>query len=645
MKNNSLFRFLFLFLILLFPLCVNAENCNNSSIKINDIILEEKSEEVDELNLPEIDNNIIILDLKMKELGDYVKYKVTITNETDENYKFNPNSLVTNSDYIQYLFDIGDSKLIKPHQTIDIFMIVKYKEKISASSFENGVFHEEKSIITNLNEVHLINPETGSSIIVFLLLIIFIGFSIYLNINGNKNYKSINIGILLLGLLIPIKVYSLCSYEIKVVSNIEIEEYKGRSVYNMIDDESLLDSISSKYVSSSTGIDFKMPSSDTNGKGIYIRKGTEDDKYPIYYYRGDINNNNVLFSGKCWKILRTTSTGGVKLIYNGISNNGVCNNSGDDTLISSGVKWNKSGNLSYFGYAYENGHSYKNKKITAIPNGAIFSEDVSYENGKYILNSNRYLKDDSLTDTVEDVLSSHHYSCFKTDDQECTTINYVYMTRGGYLYYIVLENGDIIDSALEKDLLNSPNTIDSNIKTVIENWYNDNLLGATDLLEDEVWCNDRSIGSYGAWNKNGNLSEKISFGGLTRVMNGTPNLKCPNNNDKFTTSEENGNGLAHYPIGLITLDEAMLAGFAWNVDDDTNYLYNGKVWWTMSPTLVSVQLGYIGVLHSMADNVTTVYVSGGAGGVRPSISLNHSARIKDGNGSVENPFTILNDNG
>ena len=126
MKNNSLFRFLFLFLILLFPLCVNGESCNNSSIEINDIILEEKSEEADELNLPEIDNNIIILDLKMKELGDYVKYKVTITNETDENYKFNPNSLVTNSDYIQYLFDIGDSKLIKPHQTIDIFMIVKY---------------------------------------------------------------------------------------------------------------------------------------------------------------------------------------------------------------------------------------------------------------------------------------------------------------------------------------------------------------------------------------------------------------------------------------------------------------------------------------------------------------------------------------
>ena len=44
-------------------------------------------------------------------------------------------------------------------------MIVKYKEKISASSFENGVFHEEKSIITNLNEVHFINPETGSQLL------------------------------------------------------------------------------------------------------------------------------------------------------------------------------------------------------------------------------------------------------------------------------------------------------------------------------------------------------------------------------------------------------------------------------------------------------------------------------------------------
>lgn len=38
----------------------------------------------------------------------------------------------------------------------------------------------------------------------------------------------------------------------------------------------------------------------------------------VYYYYGDTDNNKVLFAGFCWRIVRTTDTGGVKLIYYGI---------------------------------------------------------------------------------------------------------------------------------------------------------------------------------------------------------------------------------------------------------------------------------------------------------------------------------------
>ena len=37
----------------------------------------------------------------------------------------------------------------------------------------------------------------------------------------------------------------------------------------------------------------------------------------IYYFNGAVENNNALFGGYCWKIVRTTDTGGVKMIYNG----------------------------------------------------------------------------------------------------------------------------------------------------------------------------------------------------------------------------------------------------------------------------------------------------------------------------------------
>lgn len=80
----------------------------------------------------------------------------------------------------------------------------------------------------------------------------------------------------------------------------------------------VMDNIQSTYVSSSTGVDFSKISSDKNGKGVYIRSGTENDTNPIYYYRGAVTNNNVLFAGYCWKIVRTTETGGTKLIYNGV---------------------------------------------------------------------------------------------------------------------------------------------------------------------------------------------------------------------------------------------------------------------------------------------------------------------------------------
>ena len=69
---------------------------------------------------------------------------------------------------------------------------------------------------------------------------------------------------------------------------------------------------------SDSSINFKEPSSNTNGKGLYLLSGTENDTNPIYYYRGNVTNNNVLFGDFCWKIVRTTETGGTKLIYNGL---------------------------------------------------------------------------------------------------------------------------------------------------------------------------------------------------------------------------------------------------------------------------------------------------------------------------------------
>ena len=88
-------------------------------------------------------------------------------------------------------------------------------------------------------------------------------------------------------------------------------------LYNIMQKNAVMDNVASKYVSSSSGINFSERSSNTNGKGIYTISSTANDSYPIMYYRGNVNNNNLTIANQCWKIVRTTDTGGAKIIYSG----------------------------------------------------------------------------------------------------------------------------------------------------------------------------------------------------------------------------------------------------------------------------------------------------------------------------------------
>jgi hypothetical protein len=125
------------------------------------------------------------------------------------------------------------------------------------------------------------------------------------------------------------------------------------TIYNKIVEKAVLDNTSSEYVTSSSGISFSAISSDTNGKGIYEIASTKDDKYPIYYYRGAVEDNNVIFANFCWKIVRTTETGGVKLIYNGTPSSGQCTNTtGTSTQIGTSYFNSSYSYNAYVGYMY-----------------------------------------------------------------------------------------------------------------------------------------------------------------------------------------------------------------------------------------------------------------------------------------------------
>ncbi len=99
-----------------------------------------------------------------------------------------------------------------------------------------------------------------------------------------------------------------------------------------------------------TTIDFSQTSESSNTNGIYTTTDTDSGK-PIYYYRGNVDNR-VIFANFCWRIVRTTETGGVKLIYDGVPSNGQCNNTGDNSTIGKSTFNSSIDNAKYVGYMY-----------------------------------------------------------------------------------------------------------------------------------------------------------------------------------------------------------------------------------------------------------------------------------------------------
>ena len=67
----------------------------------------------------------------------------------------------------------------------------------------------------------------------------------------------------------------------------------------------------------------KRAQTDTTYLALYTGEGADTYANPVYYYKGNVQNNNVLFAGFCWKIVRTTETGGVKIVYNGVQKDEV----------------------------------------------------------------------------------------------------------------------------------------------------------------------------------------------------------------------------------------------------------------------------------------------------------------------------------
>ena len=334
-----------------------------------------------------------------------------------------------------------------------------------------------------------------------------------------------------------------------------------------------------------TNIDFSNISSDTNGKGVYIRSGTENDDNPIYYYRGDVDNNNLIFAGFCWKIVRTTETGGTKLIYNGLaSDSGTCNNTGDDSMIGTSAFNTNYNSPAYVGYMYGTPYLTFTKNMDNDTNIYYYGNDVTYQNGTYTLVDTK--SSSNWSSIYNGGLNNNHYTCMGSTI--CSKVYYIYYTDSSNMYYIELTGGKKVEDALS-DMLDN-NTTSSTIKGsgtedgTIDNWLEDK--GYSCYLEDTIWCNDRSISELNGWDPDGGSTRNYLYFSAKDRAYATypPDLSCSRKIDRFTVNVDNGNGDLDYPVGLLTADEIILSGGQYLISNSNYYLYSGNSWWANSPT-------------------------------------------------------------
>ena len=196
----------------------------------------------------------------------------------------------------------------------------------------------------------------------------------------------------------------------------------------------------------------------------------------------------------------------------------------------------------------------------------------------------------------------------------------------------------------------------STIKNYIENWYKGTSLIQEDMINlisnNTSFCNDRVAstsrnGTYGEINESMDTSKEYYYNAYNRiVLKKTPSLKCQNELDKFATNSNDGNSLLTYPVGLIMVDEVIIAGSNGNIGTESYnssfYLYTNQFYWTFSPQFYIKNGDYkVFVFYlCISGGISTMgYDVSGLFGVRPVISLSSKAKLS-GDGTYNNVYTV-----
>ena len=368
------------------------------------------------------------------------------------------------------------------------------------------------------------------------------------------------------------------------------------------------------------------PNSD-EADGLYA---ADDDDGTSYYYRGAVRNNYVSFAGFMWRIIRRNGDGSIRLIYSGKNTS----DTGTAVTIGNSQYNGKYWDPTYVGYKYNEKFSLHESNGTTGYNWFTNTQKYNYGTGytfdestkKFTLTGD--IQQLTWQDNHDEIVKNNLYSCLNT------SCNVVYKVTGYSNETAMIVQPISYSSDSYADAVT--NTTNSSIKTTLDTWYKNNMTAYTSYLADTTFCNDRSVTGGSGYL----TTPTTTYGAYGRLASRrAPSLKCVQNNDKFTLTNESAK--LDYPVSLITADEASMAGGVVGVANSNYYLYNGQYTWMLSPSTFTsnYSLAYVWCVLPSGGLNSWKYVAGSIG-ARPVINLKADTQITKGDGTVLNPFVV-----
>ena len=336
-----------------------------------------------------------------------------------------------------------------------------------------------------------------------------------------------------------------------------------------------------------------IPGSEISSSTEAVLASTEDDYGTSYYFRGAVENNYVEYANMCWRIVRSTGDGSIKMVLS--NNNGL-------TESKNTPKSNTPCNATGDELAYAN----------------INDNDTCSE-------FNRTRDDNAFIGLMYGDVDSSSYIDTHANTNPSTILTYL---NNWYTKVLSKQNG-----FNEKQLAD---TI----------WCNDKKVITKSLYNPWNYNTASNLGynmetTY--YNSTVRLVEKNGEAGGTG-----PSLICENDSaggklSKFTVNDTNyGNGaLSGYAkIGILTADEVALAGGAYEIANNTYYLNKNSLnlWWLLSPADYSGSYSEIWGVND--EGGLTLITSEDCRPIRPVLSLVSNISISSGTGTATDPYII-----